>query len=468
MIMGHTGKGIATKKDVVVGHNIRCTACGAAMEYDPGKPVITCKSCSSNYSFIENLENLSFTECEVSGFNRLAKEWFDFSEQISSDFISPTYEAECFSCGEEIEIQKFITGKCESCGNSFYLPFDEVETKFEPLAIFPFQTTRKDVIKRFKWWYRFNLHRVLFFMQLKFDSEEKVSCCYYPVWLYNVKAHIKYAGRMTPSPVSESQNTSGEFDAEIARLPVHALLSADGKIGTYCTRDLEWDLSEPKLFNPSLITGVKTKPFFLNAEKVAPRAAKVIKQRAVELTKTEIGGAHQEVEKISIKFSEISLTPVLIPVWLAVSSYHGKPVWFCMNGMSGKFIARSPAPEKYQIWVLGVFLSVVFTFFAVYLQYIAEIINVGTVAIAAVFAIFSISSLMAGMKKIFSMKMSLWMALGVDLFYLIISISHFKAMFWYHLAMTSFIGIVTLLWMLSSSDTVDESKYETTDLESID
>ncbi len=466
--MGHSAKSSTTEKDVVIGHNVRCTACGCAMEYDPGKPVITCKSCNCNYSFIENAEDLNFTEFEVSKFNRLSKEWFDFNEHINNDFIFPTYNGECLSCGEKIEIQKFITGKCESCGNQFYLPFENIETKIEPLAIFPFQTTRKDVLRSFRWWYRFNLHRVLFFMRLKFDSEEKVTSYYYPVWLYNVKAHVKYAGRMTPTPVSESQNTSGEFDTEIKRLPVHAFLSADGKIGTYCTRDLDWDLSEPKIFNPSLITGVKTKPFFFNAENIAPRAAKVIKQRALELTKTEIGGAHQEVEKFSIKFNEISLTPVLIPVWLALSSYHGKPVWFCMNGMSGKFIARSPAPEKNQIWVLGVFLTLLFTFLAGYLQYNGKIINVGTVAIAAVFAIFSISSLMAGLKKVFSMKMSLWMALGVDLFYLIISISHFKTMFWYHLAMSGFIGFVTLLWRLSSSDTVDESEYEDSDIESID
>jgi len=456
------------KENISVGNNIRCSACGTAMEYEPGQANIVCKSCNNLVSFIEDAKDVKYTAIDVGNFNKLSKERFDFNENKDSDFEFSKYKGECYSCGEQIEIQKFITGKCPSCGNAFHLAFNEIESKIEPIAIFPFKTTRKDVVRRFRWWYRFNLQRVLFLMRLKFDTEEKVSPYYYPVWLFNAKVNIKFAGRMTPTPVSDSQNISGEFDTEIINFPVHSLLSVDGKMGTYSTRDLDWDFSEPKVYNPALIVGIKTKPFFLNAEKVAPRAAKAIKHRALELTKIEIGGAHQELSKFSVFYKEISYTPALIPVWLAVSSYKGKPVWFCMNGLSGKFIARSPAPEKNQIWTLGIILSVLFAFLAGYLQYKGEIINVGTIAIAAVFAMFSISSLMAGLKKVFSMKMSLWMALGVDLFYLFISLSHFKTMIWYHITMIGFIGFVTLLWRLSSSDTVDESEYEDADLESID
>jgi len=466
--MKTASKNKSEKEHISVGQNLRCTACGTAMEYEPGKAAITCKSCNNSFSIIENAEGFKFTSFDVGNFNRLSKERFDFEENRDTDFEFPVYIGECSSCGAKIEIQKFLTGKCQSCGNSFHFPFDEIESKIEPLAIFPFQTARKDVHRRFKWWYRFNLQRVLFLMRLKFDTEEKVSPYYYPVWLFHAKVHIKFAGRMTPTPVSDSQNISGEFDTEINSLPVHSLLSAEGKMGTYSTRDLDWDFSDPKAFNPALIVGIKTKPFFLNAGKVAPRAQKALKHQALELTKTEIGGAHQELNKFSVFYKEISYSPVLIPVWLAVSSYKNKPVWFCMNGISGKFIARSPAPEKNQIWTLGILLSVVFTFLAGYLQFRGGIINVGTVAIASVFAIFSVSSLMAGLKKVFSMKMSLWMALGVDLFYLVISLSHFKTMLWYHIAMIGFIGFVTLLWRLSSSDTVDESEYEDADLESID
>jgi hypothetical protein len=235
-------------------------------------------------------------------------------------------------------------------------------------------------------------------------------------------------------------------------------------MASYCVRDLNWETMEPKKFVPELIAGIRTKPFFHNAEKMIPKASDSLYENATKLAKKDMGGAHQEVQELTVKYSEISCVPVLIPVWMATSSCNGKPVWFCMNGMSGKYIARSPAPKKNQIWTLGIILTILYVWLAGYLQYTSGIINFGTVIISAVFAIFSVASIMAGLKKVFSMKLSIWLAIGVDLFYLFISLRHFKTMIWYHFAIFGFIGLVFLLWRLSSSGAVDESEYEESDL----
>lgn len=304
-------------------------------------------------------------------------------------------------------------------------------------------------------------------MRLKFDKNEQISPYYYPVYVFSAKAHIKYKGEVTPSPISEKRKTSGEFDAEIDRVPVHALLPTENKLAGYVTHFLEWDLSSPKKFHPALIAGIKSKSFVFNESKIIPRASDELVYQVKEKIKEDMGGAHQEIHDWNANFSSVECTPALIPVWMAVTTCMNKPVWFCMNGISGKFIARSPSPSKQSVWTLGIFLSVLFTVLAGYLQDAAGIFKFGTMIFAAIFSIFTVSALLAGLQKVFSIKMSLWLAAGIDLFYLIISSQHFYAMLWYHVAIFGFIGLILLFWRISSSDMVDESDFDEDTIEKL-
>lgn len=435
-----------------------CTSCGGLLSYTPGEKKVACAQCKNEYDVIRDIAEIKLVNIREDDRKRFLKN-HDLEFHFS-DYLFPDYRSECPSCGYELNNRVFVSGTCPACSSPYHVPFSKVESGTEPVAVFPFETSRQQAQKKFRWWYHFSIHRIFFFMRLKFDHAEKIVPCYYPVWVFDATVHAEFTGTVTPTPFSDPQEAEGETEISIQKAPVHALLPGNHKVATYCTRHLEWDLSRPKAFDPAVVAGIRTKPFLIGEQKIHHNASEELDIMIKQKMKEEMGGAHQEIHSLKTRIDRISFFPALIPLWMALATSNGKPVWFCMNGMNGKFIARSPSPPKKRVWFFGILFSLAFTVLAWYVYQSQQSMNAGAMIFAGIFSIFTVSALLAGLQKVFSMKLALWLAFGSDLFYMLISYQHIGVMWRYHVAVLAFILIFLALWKLSSSLGVDESEFD--------
>lgn len=438
----------------------RCHSCATPLEYTPGEPTVVCKSCQAATSFIEEFPKTDY-------FKYTSEQLRTFTD-LETEIATRPFEnlvTHCPSCGAEISIKEDVTSRCNYCKSPFHIPFKKIHAGIEPAGMIPFQITKADALKKFRWWYNFNLSRWIFGMKIKFDSDEKMTPIYVPAYLFNTSAHIEYEGKFHES--SDAGIQSGEFEADIHHAPVPTETAYTNRLHWYSCNLLSWDIQSLKVYRPELISGTSITPFYLDHKSVIRVAAEVLHKRFDSLAKEDMGGKIPVLYKLEVKVTKAESLPVLLPVWRLKASYKSRPVWCLMNGLSGKFVARGPSPSKTQVYIAGIILFALFFGIAEYQLYIHQKLQVGRSIFFGVFTFFSVAAMLAGMQKKLGVGLSIGIAVGCTLFLMITSMSDIASLIWYYVALFILYGLTYLSYKLSSSDEFDESEFEQDDLSTV-
>lgn len=435
----------------------RCQSCATPLEYTPGSPEVICKSCGASKSFIEELTQAEYTPYS----HGQLRNFTDLEVELTTrPFENLT--THCPSCGAEISIKEDVASRCQYCRSPFHVPFKKIYAGVEPSGMIPFEISEKEALRKFRFWYNYNLSRWIFGMKIKFDNAERMTPIYVPAYLFKTNAHIEYEGKYHES--SDAGIQSGEFDTALHHFPVPTESYESNRLHWYSCSLLSWDIQSLKVFRPELISGTSITPFYLSHKTVVNIAAEAHHKRFDTLAKEDMGGKIPVLYKLDVKVTKAESIAALLPVWRLKASYKDKPVWCLMNGVNGKFIARGPSPSKTQVYIAGIILFALFFGIAEYQLYIHSKLQVGRSIFFAVFTLFSVAALLAGLQKKIGVALSIGVAIGCTLFLMIISLSDFTSLIWYYVALFILYGMTYLSYKLSSSDEFDESEFEQDDL----
>ncbi len=351
----------------------KCPACGAPIAFEPGKQQLACSHCGSSYS-IEDLET-SAEKTGVASDDEISFDWENFKDKIQDQRLTDTVTYNCKSCGAIVETdENTVATRCPYCDNNVLIS-ERTRGGLRPNAIIPFKITSKALPEAVNSFYK---NKKL--LPKNFFSESKlreIQGVYVPFWLFG--AHVE--GELSLNAQRSISFDDGDYivtetshfileregSMNFARIPVDASVKMDNdlmdSVEPYDYRDLV-------PFSGAYLSGYLADKFDSPPDEELYRA----RTRMVDTIKNELTSSAGYIvtgeRGRSLKFSDIAVEYVMLPVYLINNEYKGKKYRYAVNGQTGKVVGELPiAMSKYWRRFFTPFV-IIFALIALYLVYV--------------------------------------------------------------------------------------------------
>ena len=253
--------------------------------------------------------------------------------------------------------QWFKSLACVYCGESLVLEDSKEEQWILPGALIPFQIDRADANKRFKQW----VSRVWFAPnELKKATlkPEKLQGLYVPYWTFDANLIAEYIGKRGDyyyasqrvisddgkSRVQKVQKTSwklvsGTVQGFLGDLLVDASKLQKTKIPNKIS---SWSLKELTPFDEQYLLGFLTEKYTVSLKQGHQQSYRKAKKIAQNLIRRDIGGDTQRIDSFNIQLENQTFKHILLPLYLSVYQFRGKPYQFYINGQTGEVAGKHP------------------------------------------------------------------------------------------------------------------------------
>ena len=165
-----------------VNQELKCTGCGAVLEFKPGTKNLTCTYCGA-----ENIIEASDEVIEEIDYEEFIRTKFDKEEKIE------VVTVKCNACGASITLDPNVTSDhCPYCASTIVLESGSTSTILKPKSLLPFVVTRNRAAESFRNW----INKLWFApSDLKVKAaNEKLDGIYVPYWTYDTKTQTTYTG----------------------------------------------------------------------------------------------------------------------------------------------------------------------------------------------------------------------------------------------------------------------------------
>ena len=323
----------------------KCSACGAALRFDPELGKLICDHCGNSVEIPEEVE-VKVEDVSVQGldFSSLNEQAMDIG---AADL--PIYN--CVSCGAEvIAPAEQIATTCPYCGNNIVLT-DKVSGKLRPDGILPFLIDKKRLPDRMKDYYKGKA-----LLPKNFFSEStmgKVTGVYVPFWIFNgrLTGTLRYHATTSRTyrhgdydvTLHNHYETDRNVDVSFENLPV----DASGRISDELMDSLEpFRMSESKPFHMSYLAGFTADRFDQAKDDVAGRAERRMAKSAESAAYSTVASEYGSVTRMggTLK-AELNAKYMLLPVYLFSITHNGTAYDFAVNGQTGQVVGNIPTDK---------------------------------------------------------------------------------------------------------------------------
>lgn len=321
----------------------KCPHCGAVLEYDAEKELMTCDHCHSTFTAQEAAEEAMREEGPREQTGQTEQDRA-FEESVS------TYH--CPSCGAEIMTDANTTATfCTFCGSPTIIP-SKLSGVYRPANVIPFKISREQAQEAFKKWCRNGR-----FTPKDFASPqelEKLTGIYVPFWLFDCTVDggmTANATRVRTWPMGDYLYTNTKYYAVRRRaIMEYDKVPADGSVRLEDgTMDLlePYDYQELESFQMPYLSGYQAEKFDQTPKDVYPR----IKERLDGYTRQKVRDTIVGYTTVTnVQFQNVyrgtNAVYTLLPVWLHRYRYKGQTYQFAMNGQTGKIVGTPPVDRK--------------------------------------------------------------------------------------------------------------------------
>lgn len=332
-----------------VNQELKCTGCGAVLEFKPGSKNLTCTYCGA-----ENIIEASDEVIEEIDYEEFIRTKFEKEEKIEVVTIK------CTSCGAVITLDPNVTSDhCPYCAATIVLQSGSTSTILKPKSILPFVVNKNRASESFRNW----INKLWFApSDLKVKAaNEKVDGIYVPYWTYDTKTQTSYTGaRGTHYYVTETYTATENGQTVTKTRQVKKtnwvpcaghvrndfddiLVVASRSLPVNYTQNLEpWNLKDLVPFNDKYLSGFRSESYQVELTK----GLDIAKGRMDPMIRTsiyrDIGGDEQKIYSMNTSYSDITFKHVLLPVWISSYRYNAKVYRFLINGQTGKVQGERP------------------------------------------------------------------------------------------------------------------------------
>ncbi len=328
-----------------------CTACGAKLEFAPGKSALKCSYCGAENK-IELPQEAAVEELDFYEFFARATEQGESEEK---------QVVTCGSCSAKSTVDTNISmSKCPFCGSQLTAQA-RASRLIKPGAILPFKVARNKAAEEFRTW----LSGLWFAPgELKnfATTSGGIKGMYLPYWTYDARVTTEYQGQRGED-YHETQYYDEEDDdgstVRKSRTVTHTrwhpasgwventfddiLVPAGRSLPQEVVSTLEpWDLKNLVPYADEYMSGFQAEAYQLDLGDGFEQAKSLMEGAVRRSVERDIGGDRQQISAIRSQYDDITFKHILLPVWISAYRYRDKTYRFIVNARTGQVQGERP------------------------------------------------------------------------------------------------------------------------------
>ncbi|MGH3737457.1 MAG: hypothetical protein ACRDT6_17885 [Micromonosporaceae bacterium] len=314
-------------------HSYPCGGCGARVEYAPGTTALHCPYCGFQQ--------------QIAAADRDVREHsFAAFQAPPQQAVATTHKLVCTKCGAHTESDA-ISSRCQFCGAPLVADTSVVQ-QVAPEAVLPFALDRPAARGALRTWVS---SRWFAPNKLKRVTEaESSKSTYLPHWTFDADTRSQYDGQrgehyyVRDSEGRRSRRTRWYgASGTVRRSFDDTLVVATGHVDREDLTTLEpWPLKDAVPYQPGYLAGHHALRYDVPPD-AGLRQAKAMWAPTIEKDcKRDIGGDEQRVHSVRTDYANVTYKLMLLPVWICVYLYGGRPYQVLVNGRTGEVAGERP------------------------------------------------------------------------------------------------------------------------------
>jgi hypothetical protein len=320
-----------------------CPACGADAHWNPAKQALVCPFCGTESP--ATLEQRG-AETVIVEHDLVAalRDVPDARRGWQADKVS----VKCQSCQAISVFDPIRIGqRCEFCGSSQLVPYEQVKEPFSPESLLPFaiqESKARDLLRAWyarQWLAPNNL--------AKRALTDTIRGVYLPYWTFDAQVHASWtadSGRyyyVTNNGKREQRVEWTPAAGELDHFFDDELVAASTGVGAGLLRRLEpFPTGQLIPYDPGYLAGWTVERYQIDLVNAATHSRAAMESKTRQLCSSAVPGDTQRNLEVEANFSDQKFKHILVPVWLLTYTYGATVYQVAANGVTGKIAGDRP------------------------------------------------------------------------------------------------------------------------------
>jgi ribosomal protein S27E len=320
-----------------------CPACGAEANWNPAKQALICPFCGTE----------SPAELKKVGADTVIVE-HDLAAAIrgipdsARGWQTATMSVRCQSC-QAISVfdPQQIGKRCEFCGSTALVPYEEVKEPFRPESLLPLKISESQARDLIRTWYgRQWLAPNRFRLQAMTDTVKGI---YLPYWTFDARADARWTAeagkyyyvRQGGKNVRQVQWTPAS--GELTHVFDDQLVCASVGVNANRLRSIEPFPTDSLVpFDPGYLSGWTVERYQIDLVAAAQRSRQQMEATLRELCGRQVPGDTYRNLNVDATFTDQTFKHILAPIWILMYVYGAKSYQVVVNGVTGHISGSRP------------------------------------------------------------------------------------------------------------------------------
>jgi hypothetical protein len=329
--------------NVTAREKFACPACGADAHWNPAKRALVCPFCGtvSPATLQQRGAETVIVEHDLVA---ALREVPDARRGWRADKVS----VKCQSCQAISVFDPSRVGqRCEFCGSSQLVPYEQVKEPFSPESLLPFaiqESKARDLLRA--WYGRQWLAPNSLAKRALTDTIHGV---YLPYWTFDAQVHASWtaeSGRYYYVTVNGKREQRVEWTpaaGELDHFFDDELVAASTGVAAGLLRRLEpFPTGQLIPYDPGYLAGWTVERYQIDLVNAATRSRASMEGKTRQLCAAAVPGDTQRNLAVEATFSDQKFKHILVPVWLVTYTYGATVYQVAANGVTGKIAGDRP------------------------------------------------------------------------------------------------------------------------------
>lgn len=351
---GVSSEGAGASVDQGQPRTFPCAGCGAALTFSIEAQSLACGFCGTVREF-DLPDGSAVEEQDLRAMLRDIAAGRVASGRTESETTSEgaVHEVRCGDCGADVRFTGTLTSdECPYCGTAIQLDgVHDAEDRIQVDGVLPFALDRDVARRNLAAWVKTRWFAPNEF--LRRGAEGRFQGVYLPFWTYDALTLNAYTGergehywvtvrrgdRTTRERRTRWYPASGDF----RRFFDDVLVFAGSGLPREIIAKLDpWPLERCVPFTPEFLAGHMARTYDTSLEDGFDRAKERMRAAIRAEVRRRIGGDTQRIHGIDTEFGALTYKHLLLPVWLLVYRFRGKPFQVAVNAVTGEVQGARP------------------------------------------------------------------------------------------------------------------------------
>ncbi|GAA6142905.1 zinc ribbon domain-containing protein [Hydrogenophaga sp. 5NK40-0174] len=344
------------EEELAAKEKLSCPACGGEAHWNPAKKALICAYCGTESPY-ELVEEGEIVEHDLVTALR----------EVPSSARGWEAERRAVKCQHCDAISVFSAeqqgSRCDFCGSSALVPFEETDDIIRPQALLPFDVSEsraRDLVRQWygsRWWAPNNLS--------KRALTDTLKGVYLPYWTFDAQASASYTAE-AGEPYQDSEGKRRVRWYPVSGYVEHffddTLVCGSRGVHPRLVQAVEPFPTTDKLksYDAGYLSGWTVERYQLDLVASAERGRQRMREGLRQLCSQDIGNPLQRGLRMDDSFSGQTFKHILLPIWLVGYDYGRKDYQVVVNGVTGKVAGEHPISwVKVALAVLAAIIALV-------------------------------------------------------------------------------------------------------------